>query len=85
MASSSSSRQVHHENQDPRFVRGSKAATMQRAAPSRTALGEISVNAMPQQQPPPGFGMRKAPTAQSHKAKVSRAFTDCHLRFLTFS
>ena len=73
MASSSSSRQVYHENQDPRFVRGSKAATMQRAAPSsRTALGEISVNAMPQQQPPPpGFGMRKAPTAQSHKAKVS--------------
>ena len=78
---SSSRQQVYHENQDPRFVRGSsKAATMQRAAPSsRTALGEISVNAMPQQQPPPppGFGMRKAPTAQSHKAKVSRAPTAC--------
>jgi len=72
----SSSRQVYHENQDPRFVRGSKAATMQRAAPSRTALGEISVNAMPQQQPPPGFGMRKAPTTQSHKAKTFSVYRD---------
>ena len=79
----------NHENQDPRFnnavqQRG-KAATMQRAASTtastRPVLGEI-MNRMSQQQgqpPPPGFGMRKAPTQQRDKAKVSRVLYVVHV------
>ena len=78
--------------QDPRFgqqqqLRG-KAAAMQRSASTaassmRPVLGEImNTMAQPQQQgqpPPPGFGMRKAQTAQQRdKAKVSPLFLHCH-------
>ena len=70
--------------QDPRFGVGQqqhrgKAAAMQRSASTaassmRPVLGEImNTMAQPQQQgqpPPPGFGMRKAQTAQQRdKAK----------------
>jgi len=74
----------NHENQDPRFnnAQRGKAATMQRTASStgagaRPVLGEI-MNRMPQQQgqPPPGFGMRKAPSQQSHKAKTFSVYRD---------
>jgi len=74
----------NHENQDPRFnpVNRGKAATMQRTASTaasmtaRPALGELSQN---QQlgQPPPGFGMRKAPSQQQRdKAKTFSVYRD---------